>query len=389
MAYKRQICSSSSKNSVWIVDALTVTSMGMTFADLWRGLMAGKSAIEPIERFPVERYECSLAACIEDLSTAGPQSMTHSLIDLILEQLFPIPKDSFLITATTKSGIDNLEKICRKEFVHQEDVLLSSVGKRLASKLGLTTNGINISAACASSTIALGRGAALIESGRTDTVLICCLDILSEFVFSGFSSLKALSPKPCQPYDKDRKGLSLGEGAAVLLLMSEKRAKEINRDPLGRLLGWGAANDAAHITAPHREGLGLIEAINRCLIKAGLDKNRVAAVSGHGTGTVYNDMMELTAIKSVFKDTSVPLYSIKGAIGHTLGATGGIEVIVGLKALKEQVVPPTIGLVNPEKDAIGKVSPEPVPISGDFLLTMNSGFGGINGALLLGKGEDF
>ena len=147
----------------------------------------------------------------------------------------------------------------------------------------------------------------------------------------------------------------------------------------------GIANDATHITAPAKSGRGLVQAVDQALRSAKKKPEEITAISAHGTGTVYNDLMELNAFRQVFGERKVPMYSIKGAIGHTLGAAGIIEVILGLKALSSQIIPPTIGFSNPEKGAEGQVSSEPQPISGDYLLTTNSGFGGVNAALVLGR----
>jgi 3-oxoacyl-[acyl-carrier-protein] synthase II len=199
--------------------------------------------------------------------------------------------------------------------------------------------------------------------------------------------LQALSDKPCRPFDRNRNGLSLGEGAAALLLMSRARARKEGRNSLGTILGWGAAGDASHITAPAKDGCGLWQAVCRAFQVAGLNASEIAAISAHGTGTVYNDQMELKAFSQIFGDNLIPIFSIKGAIGHTLGAAGGIEVAVGLQALATRTIPPTVGFSRAEQGAEGRVASQAVDISGDNLLTTNSGFGGINAALILGKGS--
>jgi len=371
---------------VWITRVATVTSLGSSFQELWQGLLAGQTAIKPLLRFPVTNYKASVAACIPDLAPSDEQSMMHDLLNRLIKEMEPVPSDTFLITATTKAGIDNLERIRRGTPADSHDILLSSIPDTLSQRLGLTDPGINISAACASSTIALARGAALIASGTRDAVLVCCMDLVTEFVFSGFSSLGALSPVPCMPFDRERNGLSLGEGAAALMLMSPHRARKENRPPLGRILGWGAASDAAHVTAPASDGSGLIQAISQALRRANLEAEEISAICAHGTGTVYNDIMELTAFHQVFGGRKVPVFSVKGSIGHTMGAAGGIEVALGMKALSVQIVPPTAGFLNPEEGAEGLVSPDPADISGDYLLSTNSGFGGINAAIILKKG---
>jgi len=363
-----------------------VTGLGDTPDDLWESLLAGKSAIRPVQRFSADNYHSGVASCISGLSASGQASMIHDLLDRLLPEKGRIPSDSHLITATTKAGIDYLERSHQGEAADSQDLLLSSFPCTVSQKLGLTDTGINISAACASSTIAVARGAARIASGRTEAVLICCADLVTEFVFSGFSCLRALSPVPCQPFDRKRCGLSLGEGAAFLLLMCEDRARQEGRSHLGSVLGWGAANDATHITAPARDGCGLVQAIHQALTVGGVGPEKIAAISAHGTGTVYNDLMEVTAFQQVFGDAKIPIHSVKGAIGHTLAAAGGIEVALGTKMLSEQLIPPTVGFSDPEAGAAGWVCAESAAISGDCLLTTNSGFGGINAAIILRKG---
>jgi len=370
-----------------VTDAAAVTALGNSQEELWQRLMAGETAIRPIRRFPVdqEHYKAKIAAHIDDLKPANNRTMLLGLLDRLLLEMGPVPPDAALITATIKSGADNLESFCRGRQADFQDVMLSSIADIAGDRLGLRSNGICISASCASSTIAVAHAAGLIKSGRARTVLVCCGDLITEYAFSGFSALKALSPFPCRPFDRDRNGLSLGEGAAALLLMDAEQAHRENRHRLGTILGWGIANDATHITAPAKSGRGLVQAVVQALQTAGRKAEEITAVSAHGTGTVYNDLMELNAFRRLFGERKVPMYSIKGAIGHTLGAAGGIEVIQGLKALAAGMIPPTVGYSNPEKGAEGQVSPRPQTASGDYLLTTNSGFGGVNAALVLGR----
>jgi len=362
-----------------------ITALGKNLEETWREILRGVTAVRPVSRFPADNYGSNLAACINNLEPSGGRSMIHALVDRLFVDFGPVPPDAFLITATTKAGIDNLEQFCRGYPAHAQDILLSSLPDMVSKKLGITASGINISASCASSTIALARGAGLIAQRRTEAVLVCCVDLITEFIFSGFSALKALSPIPCQPFDRNRRGLSLGEGAAALLLMSEQRAKRENCRPLGTIHGWGMANDACHITAPAKSGRGLVQAVSQALGMAQKQPDEIAAINAHGTGTIYNDLMELTAFRRIFGKRKIPIYSVKGAVGHCLGAAGGIEAALGLETLSSQLVPPTAGLVTPMEEAIGQVGPEPVSISGDILLTTNSGFGGINAALVLGR----
>ena len=374
--------------SVWVTDASLVTALGNDLEQTWQHLLDNKTAIHPVKRFNTDQYAHRPAACIKSLDNTGKTSMIHALLDMLFAGNHSIPADALLITATTKSGVDSLEKLRQGRAIQSPDYMLNHFPEIVAHRLGLTHAGFNISAACASSTIAVARGAGLIAAGKAEAVLICCLDLLTEFVYAGFTALQILSSDPCRPFDRHRQGMSLGEGAAYLLLMSEQRARRQHRKHLGSISGWGVAGDAAHITAPARDGCGLVLAVNQALETAQLDKSQITAISAHGTGTVYNDLMELTAFERIFNERRVPIYGIKGAIGHTLGAAGGIEAALGLKVLQSQTQPPTKGLSEPEERAQKLVSPVAQSISGEHLLSTNSGFGGINAALILKKGAD-
>ncbi len=372
---------------VYVVDTKAVTGLGNSVNEIWGKLLAGKSAFKTVNRFPTDSYNADIAAIIEELKPSYGKSLIHPLIEIFSGRIANIPAGTRIITATTKAGINNLETIGHGNPADPHDICLSSLPEIISEKTGLDDNGINISAACASSTIAVAKGASLIASGKAESVLVFCIDIISEFVFSGFSALNAMSERSAMPFDKNRSGLTLGEGAAIILMMTRESAIKNHFPILGEVSGWGAANDATHITAPARDGCGLIKAIYKSFELAGITEKDIAAVNAHGTGTVHNDMMELTAFTNVFSSRKVPVNSIKGSIGHTLGAAGGIEVIMGLKTLSEQLLPPTVGLTEPEKMAEGMVSSLPVEISGDYLLTTNSGFSGINAAIVLKRGD--
>lgn len=375
-------------NRVCVADASLVCGLGGSVDETWRRLLAGESAIAPVTRFSVGRFNAHLASCIEGLEREGANSLTEALLERLFQGLGPVPADSRLFLATTKGSIDSLERLRRGFGASASDLEPRELLRCATGRFGLAAAGVNINAACASSTIALARGASLIASGAAEVVVVCCLDLVSEFVFSGFSALQGLSREPSRPFDRDRNGLSLGEGGVVLVLMSEQRLRREGRRCLGTILGWGVANDAHHITAPARDGCGLVQAVLRALQLAGLGGDDLAAINAHGTGTVYNDLMELTAFRTLFGEHRLPIHSVKGAIGHTLGAAGGIEAVLGLRSLAEGLIPPTVGLCHPEPAAEGLVSDQPTAISGSALLTTNSGFGGINAALVLGRGVE-
>lgn len=370
---------------VWITDSVVVTSLGDSLEELWSMLLKGRTGIKQIHRFSTHNYVSDIAAHIEGLKTEDDCSLIHGLLDRLFVSLNPPPRDCYVITASTKAGLDNLERLRRGLSADQQDILTSYMPDLVSQRLGLKGSGININAACASSTVAIAQGASLISTGRFRSVLVCCFDLVTEFIFAGFSSLRAMSPNPCRPFDRDREGLTLGEGAAVLLMMSRKTAIDHGRPCLGSILGWSAANDAFHVTAPAIDGSGLIKASEGAIENAGLNKEDISAICAHGTGTPHNDMMELKAFSEIMGDIRAPIFSVKGAIGHTLGAAGGIETAVCLESLANRLIPPTIGFCNPEKGAEGIVNNKSIPIRGDYILTTSSGFGGVNAAIVLGR----
>ncbi|MFN2266752.1 MAG: beta-ketoacyl-[acyl-carrier-protein] synthase family protein [Desulfonatronovibrio sp.] len=368
-------------SKVFVRDMRIVTALG-DLQNTYAALLAAKSGISPVSPgFP------GLAATISALDFFKKDSRMIPLLDMLLSSLPEVPADTLLITATTKAGIDNLESCMRRKGTNIYKTMPQWLACHVRHRLGLTQPGFAVSSACASSTIALAQGAKAIASGRAQSVLVVCADIVSEFVLRGFDALKALDSQPCRPFDQNRAGLSLGEGAAAIHLVSANTEDRAAVPMLGEILGWGVACNAVHITAPARDGRGLIRAVNRALDRAGLCSRDVGAVNAHGTGTVYNDAMEITAVKAVFKGRPLPVYSVKGAVGHTMAASGAVETALGLKSLHSGLIPPTVGLKQPDKEAWRYVSSEMQELSQKVMVTTNSGFGGINAALVLSMEE--
>jgi len=171
-----------------------------------------------------------------------------------------------------------------------------------------------------------------------------------------------------------------------LLLTDFEMAQRLGWPVLAELVGWGCAGDAHHITAPARDGSGLVAAIEQALKRAGVAQSAVTAINAHGTGTIYNDAMELVAFERLFAGRSLPVNSLKGALGHTLGAAGAIEAALMVSALQQGFLPPTWGCTEPE-DTVLRVGKDILEFAPGLLLSTNSGFGGINAALLLRRGD--
>lgn len=370
-----------------LVESDLLTAYGHGIDACWRGLLSGQSAIRPLTRFNTGAFASRIAATVEGLAVPAPPSLCAQMLTRLFEgRRAPIPADAFVLLATTAGEIDLLER----HLLTGAGMATESDPARLLNTLrgfcGSGGGGMVVSAACASAGAALGQAAGMIRSGLRDCVLVAACDSVTEFVFSGFSSLMALDPEAARPFDRRRRGLSLGDGAAYALLMSEKRARREGRPVQGTIEGWGLSNDANHMTGPSRDGSGLASALRRALHSAELSEEQVAFLSAHGTGTPYNDAMEMKAFKSVFTRGPLPCYGIKGAVGHTLGAAGMIETLVALQALRQGSVPPTVGLAEADDDAAGWFSPSSAVVRGQYAAVINAGFGGINSGLILSGG---
>jgi 3-oxoacyl-[acyl-carrier-protein] synthase II len=377
--------SSSNKIKAVVVACDMVTAFGTGVDACWNGIRCGETAISELKRFNTQAFQSCNAATVAGLKYLQKDSLVMQMFRLMFKKNPPsIPKDAKLILATTKGEIDLLEKKFLTGKGNASSSKLSCLLKKVSDLAGIQDSGIIISAACSSSSAALARAASMIRNGYSDCLLITACDSVTEFVFSGFSSLMALDKIATRPFDKDRKGLSLGEAASYVLLMSEARAKKEKRKIMGEIKGWGLSDDANHMTGPSRTSEGLIMAINKALKSAAVSESDICFISAHGTGTLFNDEMEMRAFHSVFKKRT-PVYSIKGAIGHTMGSAGLVETIIALRALKEKTVPPTVNLKTADDDASGWVSDKVKTLThSKTALITNAGFSGINTALVVG-----
>lgn len=243
-----------------------------------------------------------------------------------------------------------------------------------------------MSTACISGNAALGVAVQWIRSRACDAVLCGGVDALQEFVLSGFHSLRAHSREPSRPFDGRRSGLNLGEGAGFLVVESADSARARGARIRGFLDGYGLSCDAHHMTGPDRNGRGAARAMLHAIADAGLDPASIDFVSAHGTATVFNDLMEARGLEAVFDDraAAVPVNSIKGALGHTLGAAGALEAVMAVRVLEEQAIPPTAGheQLDPEI-RLDVVHGAARRARVRAVLSTSSGFGGVNAALVL------
>ncbi len=241
-----------------------------------------------------------------------------------------------------------------------------------------------VTTACASGTDAIGLGRSWLRHDRCDLVICGGADELSRLAFHGFASLLLTSDSPCMPFAKERNGLNLGEGAGILILERAEQTASSGCLPLGWLRGYGASSDGYHPTAPHPAGRGLQQAVTTAMAEAGVSTADIALINGHGTGTRANDLAETTALAQL-GFTNTPLISTKGATGHTLGAAGGLEAVLTLRALQQGRTFGSIGCQEPDpalslRPLVEKARQE---LGGRIGLSHSLAFGGGNAALVL------
>lgn len=256
-----------------------------------------------------------------------------------------------LISATTVGGMDKTEQYF-KEFVSQKEtqkyIASHEAGdstQKIADQLGINGFTTTISTACSSAANAIMLGARMIQAGQLDRVIVGGTDALSKFTMNGFKSLLLLSDAPCQPFDANRKGLNLGEGAAYVVLESEKAAK--GKNVLAYLSGYGNANDAHHQTASSPKGDGAFLAMQKALKIAGLQPSEIDCINAHGTATPNNDLSESVSLQRIFNAGVPDFSSTKGFTGHTLAAAGAVEAVFSVLSLQEQVVFPNLNFKIP------------------------------------------
>ncbi len=346
----------------------------------WKGINKGRSGL-------VNRH---IPSCVTDYPLGivegvegelGCEIRLRSFLDLLLRNVPTLPQSTQLFVATTKGAVDEL----RTDTKHPESSELQpwNLAKQINEKFQLHPEPVTVSAACASGSLAVIQAAMAIDSGRCEHALIVAVDLVAEFVLRGFDSLKALSTTTVKPFDRDRDGLALGDGGAWLL-MSADSALCSEHGVSAILRRWGIGCDATHITAPCRQGSGLNRVFDQILSSTHNNVVPVGGINGHGTGTGYNDAMEMRVFDKQCGE-NVPFCSVKGAIGHSLGAAGLIETLLSVQSLKEMKLPPTVGLMSPEGDRANVSGTTSLVLEHPSIITCNSGFGGINAGLYLSR----
>lgn len=360
-----------------------LSPLGHGTAASWKAIQSGRSALRHYEGLWGMPFDAQVAI-ISDIQLAQWTHHARSRYEnLCIEAaLGCLRQCSIDITSNRVGIILSTTKADIAQLTHGRVILPSDTAERIASELGNPNTPIVLSNACISGGQAQLAAMRLLEMGEYDHMLVIGADELSPFVVSGFQSLKSLSAMPCRPFDIDRMGLNLGEGAAAMLLSA------VDELPSGcwELVAGSIRNDAIHISNPSKTAEGAWRAITECISQADRCKQcnmkeQICCISAHGTATLYNDEMESVAIQRAGLQ-HVPTIGLKGYLGHTMGAAGVIETLIMQQMLESGRLIPTLGYQEAGTSRLLNVSTESSAITGNVFLKMLSGFGGGNVALL-------
>ena len=373
------------EQDVFVVADNIISPLGKTttenFSQLKNGVSGVKehhSAMSPVPFF-ASLFDADEQLFQNSNYTKFEQLLIASIAGALHETDIDIKnKNTILIISSTKGNISLLEdETFGPDLTNR--ISLSSSAKIVADYFGFQHTPVVVSNACISGVLGILTGMRLLRSGQYENAVIAGADVISKFILSGFQSFQALSPTRCKPFDQSHDGLNLGEGAGTVILSTNKKYADNVK-----VKGGSISNDANHISGPSRTGQELAGAINNSLKDASVSAADIDFISAHGTATVYNDEMEANAI-SIAGLSAVPLNSLKGYYGHTLGAAGLIESIISLQSLKQNYILPTIGFRESEDPGKINVSSVPLQIQADNFLKTASGFGGCNAAVIFGK----
>ena len=389
-----------------------VSSIGIGKDEFWKNLIAGKSGISEVERFDTSQFPAHRAGEVKDFRPDDFLSKTYSKLigrgsqlaitaaQLALQdgdiEIKKISPDSIgVIIGTTLGESPSLEMIDRYWLQKgEDDVYLSNVrnfpvsnlSDNIAHYFGFTGCNYVIPTACAAGNYSIGYAFDLIREGKKDIFLAGGADPLSKLAFTGFNRLFAMAPEKCQPFDKNRKGMMIGEGGAMLLVELLDSARKRGAQIYGEVLGYGLSCDAHNMTIPSQKGITKV--MEKAIRNSGIKKEDVGYISAHGTGTGLNDKTETAAIKEVFGDLAkdIPVSSIKSMLGHTMGTASALEAMACCLAMRDSVIPPTINFETPDPECDIDCVPNKARKKDVGVALNNSfAFGGNNACLVLGR----
>jgi 3-oxoacyl-[acyl-carrier-protein] synthase II len=395
---------------VVVTGAGIVTALGTGWKKNAEGFRAGKTAFRLVTLFDVSRHRVKMAA-EADLLDQMPATLLSARQSARLDRASALlllasveswrqsgwePSDDIpVVLGTTSGGMplgeDYFRQAVRTPCLHRRQATRAyhyqahSQSRIVLDALGLGGPTTIISNACASGACAIGQAWELIRNGAAEKVFTGGYDVLSQLVFSGFDALQALSPTCCRPFDKNRDGLIVGEGAAMLALETLESARQRDADILGEIIGYATTIDRHHLTQPDPEGNAAFAAMSQACAVAGITPAEIDYVNAHGTGTLLNDGAETTAINqwAGARAATLPVSSTKASVGHLLGGAGAVEAVVCLMALRGQWLPPELTLETPDPACRFPLTTQQQDARVNTVLSNSFGFGGINATLIL------
>lgn len=404
------------KNRVVITGDGSISPLGFNSKSLWENLINGQSGVDYIQQFDTENFSVKIAGEVKDFdpneffdSKDVKRLDRFTMFGLIaakqaIEKSNYSSSDAGVIVGTGVGGMHTLEEEHSKYInkgqrgvspFYVPKMIPNIAGGQIAIKNNLNGLNFSMSTACSSATDAIGMAYRLISDGHI-SAMICggAEGSITPLTLSGFANMKALSKnndnpsEASKPFDKERDGFILSEGAGMLFMENLESALNRGAEILGEIIGYGITNDAYHITQPHNDSIGAISAIEMAINEADIKVEDIDYINAHGTSTYFNDMLETQAIKNVLgnhaKDVSIS--STKSMTGHLLGAAGAIEAIACINAINYNKVPPTVNFKTPDPECNLNYTPN-VAIDRNVEIAMSNsfGFGGHNSVIILKK----
>lgn len=389
--------------SIAVIGMGAVSAAGMGVDHSVDAVLNGEDCLSPLTLFDSGLKETPLCGQIITKLNYGkgesrPNRTAAIAMHAVNEALLPVKNRGALrlglVLATTVAGMTDSE-IFYKELRNNPDAVKkaktclsyhepTAITGKIASNIN-AQGFLTISTACSTSLHALGMAKRLVEENSFDLCLAVGVDALSMLTVRGFASLMLIDYSGCKPFDKNRKGISIGEGSGALLLASDKTVKYLEVKPLALISGWGASADCYHMTAPNPEGGGAIRATRAALKEAHCEPEEISMIAAHGTATQDNDRAEIAAMRSIFKRLP-PFYSLKRTLGHTLAASGTLESVFSICALNKNIVPKTAGFTCIDEVINAKPSGT-YRCEAKHILKNSFGFGGNNAAVIISKSD--
>jgi 3-oxoacyl-[acyl-carrier-protein] synthase II len=397
---------------VFVTGVGVVSSIGLGRDAFYRSLASGQSGISPVASFDASQLGRDLAGEVktfdprDHLTSAERRRMGRcsamavsaarmALKDAGLQEKQLAGGRTAVVLGTTMGEANVLGELQHEWIVEGEQAVRPSLIPKYGSTLlpihvaravGAEGMVLTLPAACAAGNYAIGFAADLIRAGRADVVVTGAAEVIQRLQFSGFVRLAAMAPEKCQPFDLNRQGLLLGEGAGLLILESEAHAERRGANLRAEVGGYGLSCDAYHITRPHPDAAGSIAAMRAAIERSGIRAGEIDFVNAHGTGTKHNDAAESKVVREVFGDRRVPLSSMKSMLGHCMGAASALEAIGCVFTLETGTYPPTIGYETPDPECdVQVVANAATRGKADIVINNSLAFGGYNAVTVLAR----